>query len=111
MTNKPQTPPPADPIPPREVWSREVFAIAETLHRTGRQNMVREVTIVLPVDYKAVEAIELACRALAGGDFSDAARDMDRFFDKLEREPGMADQFLPSLRSVVHRLGFAEGGL
>ncbi|HKA07155.1 MAG TPA: hypothetical protein VKD71_07845 [Gemmataceae bacterium] len=111
MTNKPQRPPQAEPIPPREVWSREVFAIAETLHRTGRQNLVREITIVLPVDYKAVEAIELACRALAGGDFSDGARDLDRFFDKLEREPGMADQFLPSLQSVVRRLGFSENGV
>src|SRR5262245_52078922 len=111
MTTSSHNPPQAEPIPPREEWSREVFAIAETLHRTGRQNLVRELTIVLPVDYKAVEAIELACRALAGGDLSDPARDLDRFFDKLEREPGMADQFLPSLQNVVRRLGFSEGGV
>jgi len=111
MTTRPDTPSPADPIPPRDEWSREVFAIAEKLHRAGRQNLVREVTIVLPVDYKAVEAIELACRALARGDLSDAARDLDRFFAKLEREPGMADQFLPSLQSVIRRLEFAEGGV
>src|SRR5262245_26354266 len=111
MTNKPQSPPQADRISPRDEWAREVFAIAGTLHRTGRQGLVREITIVLPVDYKAVEAIELACRALAAGDFSDASRDLDRFFDRLEREPGMTDQFLPSLRSVVRRLGFAENGI
>jgi hypothetical protein len=111
MTTTPQSPPQADPIPPRDEWAREVFAIAGTLHRTGRQDLVREVTIVLPVDYKAVEAIELACRALAGGGFSDAARDLENFFDRLEREPGMADQFLPSLRSVIRRLGFAEDGI
>jgi len=111
MSNSPPIPPQAEPIPPREEWAREVFAIAEKLHRAGRQHLIREVTIVLPVDYKAVEAIELACRALAGGDLSDASRDLDRFFDRLEREPGMADQFLPSLQSVVRRLGFAEGGV
>jgi len=111
MSINPQSPPQADPISPRNEWAREVFAIAETLHRTGRQDLVREVTIVLPVDHKAVEAIELACRALASGGFSDAARDLDSFFDRLEREPGMADQFLPSLQSVIRRLGFVEDGI
>jgi hypothetical protein len=110
MATTPQSPLQADPTPPREEWAREVFAVADTLRRTGRQRLVREVTIVLPIDYKAVEAIELACHALAAGDLSDAARDLDRFFDRLEREPGLAEQFLPSLRSVVRRIGFAEGG-
>lgn len=58
----------------REQWSREVFAVAEALRRNGGQRYLRDVTIVLPIDYTAVEAIELACLALAEGELSPSCK-------------------------------------
>ena len=97
---------PRDPLPPppRDEWAREVLAAAEALRRDGRHRLLREVTIVLPLDRRAVEAIELACQALAQGELSPAARDLDMFFDRLAREPGVSEAFLYSVRSVVSRI-------
>src|SRR5215218_1780327 len=57
----------------RDDCAREVFAVAEVLRRTGRQRRLRDVTIVLPIDFTAVEAVELACLALAEGELSESA--------------------------------------
>jgi len=79
------------PIPPatlpdaglRADCVRELFTVAESLRRTGRQRRLRDVTIVLPTDHTAVEAVELACLALAEGELSEAAADLDRFLHQL----------------------------
>ena len=85
--------------------AREVFTVAEALWRTGRHRRLRDVTIVLPIDHAAVEAIELACLALAGGELSEAAADLDRHLDRLTADPVGAERFLQSVRNVVRRVG------
>jgi hypothetical protein len=89
----------------RDDCAREVFAVAEALRRTNRQRRLRDVTIVLPTDHEAVEAVELACVALSEGDLSPAAAEFDRFLDRLTTEPDVAERFLHSVRGVVRRVG------
>jgi len=89
----------------REDCAREVFAVAEALRRTGRQRRLRDVTIVLPIDHSAVEAIELACVALAEGELSTAATDLDRYLNQVTEDSTAAERFLQSVRSVIRRVG------
>jgi hypothetical protein len=60
---------------------------------------------VLPIDHAAVEAVELACLALAEGELSEAAADLDRFLDRVTGDPAAAERFLQSVRTVVCRVG------
>ena len=85
--------------------AREVFAVAEALRRSGRQRRLRDVTIVLPIDHVAVEAIELACIALSEGELSESAADLDRYLDRVAGDPASAERFLQSVRAVVRRVG------
>lgn len=87
--------------------SREVFALAEALRRNGGQRRLRDVTIVLPTDHSAVEAIELACLALSEGEFSEAAGDLNRFLERITQNSSDTDRFLISLRAVAQRVGQA----
>jgi hypothetical protein len=98
---------PAAPISPalRAEWTQEVFSVAEALRRTGRHRRLRDVTIVLPIDHSAVEAIELACLALSEGELSPASNELERFFDRLGEDRAASDRFLISLRSVARRVG------
>ncbi|HEX3150517.1 MAG TPA: hypothetical protein VHR66_20735 [Gemmataceae bacterium] len=89
----------------RDDCAREVFTVAEALRRTGRQRRLRDVTIVLPIDHSAVEAIELACQMLSEGDLSPASAELDRFMNQLIADPPAAERFLQSVRSVVRRVG------
>jgi hypothetical protein len=89
----------------RQEWRREVYSVAEALRRSGGQRRLRDVTIVLPIDHTAVEAIELACLALAEGELSHAANELDRFLDRLATDAMEAERFVPSLRSVARRVG------
>src|SRR4051812_21828397 len=73
MTSKPSAP--ADPLQLADQWAREVLAAAEALRQSGHHKRLRDVTIVLPIDLAAVEAVELACLALAQGELSDAAEE------------------------------------
>lgn len=95
----------ADSNHSRTEWSREVFSVAEALRRNGRHRRLRDVTIVLPIDHTAVEAIELACLALSEGELSEAARDLDRFFDRLSQDSFESERFLASVRNVARRVG------
>ena len=100
------SPPPAAPGSDlRADCAREVFAVAEALWRTGRQRRLRDVTIVLPIDHSAVEAIELACIVLSEGELSEAAGDLDRYLDRAAADRAAAERFLQSVRSVVRRVG------
>jgi hypothetical protein len=92
----------------RDDCTREVFAVADALRRTGRHRRLRDVTIVLPIDHAAVEAVELACLALAEGELSEAATDLDRFLDRLTADASAAERFLQAVRSVVRRVGPAR---
>lgn len=85
--------------------TREVFAVAEALWRSGRQRRLRDLTIVLPIDHAAVEAIELACIALTEGELSEAAGDLDRYLNGVAADRAAAERFLQSVRSVVRRVG------
>ena len=85
--------------------AREVFAVAQALWRSGRQRRLRDVTIVLPADHAAVEAIELACLALSEGELSEAAADLDRYLDRVAADRASAERFVQSVRSVVRRVG------
>lgn len=97
--------PPADPATLRAAWAREVYAVAEAFRRTGRHRRLRDVTIALPIDHAAVEAIELACQALTEGDLSPAAAEFDRFLDQLAADPVASARFLTSVRGVARRVG------
>jgi hypothetical protein len=99
-----------DNVSPREAWRRELFAVAESLRRTGRQRRLRDVTIVLPLDHAAVNAIELACLVLAQGELSASASELDRFFQDLEGDAYAAQRFLDSVRSVARRAGSDSPG-
>ena len=88
--------------------AREVFAVAEALWRTGRQRRLRDVTIVLPIDHAAVEAIELACIALSEGELSEAGADLDRYLDRVAADRASAERLLQSVRGVVRRIGPAR---
>ena len=83
---------------------REVFAVAEALWRAGRQRFLKDVTIVLPIDYTAVAAVELACLVLSEGELSEAAADLDLFLDQVTADPASAERFIRSVRSVVRRV-------
>ena len=96
---------PADPAFQRLEWSREVYAVADRLRQTGRQRQLRDITIVLPVDHHAIEAIELACQALMEGELSTASCDLDSLFDHLASDEAEAALFLNSVRNVVRRIG------
>jgi hypothetical protein len=85
--------------------TREVFAVAEALWRSGRQRRLRDVTIVLPIDHAAVEAIELACLVLTEGDLSPAAGDFEQYIDRVAADPAAAERLLQSVRAVVRRVG------
>jgi hypothetical protein len=89
----------------RENWRRELFVVAEALCRNGRHRRLRDVTIVLPIDHIAVEAIELACLVLSAGDVSPASAELELFFDRLLDDPSAAELFLDSVRSVARRVG------
>jgi len=89
----------------RSVWTKEVFAVAEALRRNGRQRRLRDVTIVLPIDHSAVEVIELACVVLSEGELSEAAGELERFFDRLATDEFASDRFLASIRGVARRVG------
>jgi len=102
MTTQPAAP---DVARLRANCAREVFAVADALRRTGRQRRLRDVTIVLPIDHASVEAVELACLALAEGELSEAAADLDRFLDRVTADAAAAERFLQSVRSVVRRVG------
>lgn len=90
---------------PRADWAREVFSVADALRRSNRHRRLRDITIVLPIDHAAVEAIELACLALSAGEFSDAAGDVDRYLEAVATDPAAVGRFLQSVRSVVRRVG------
>lgn len=94
----------------RTEWSREVFAVADVLRRGNRHRRLRDVTITLPVDHAAVEAIELACHVLSQGDLSEAAGELDRCFDRIAEDGWAAEQFLVSVRGVARRVGPAVRG-
>jgi hypothetical protein len=85
--------------------ARELFAVAEAVWRSGRQRRLRDVTIVLPIDHAAVEAIELACIALSQGELSAAAADLDRYLDRVAADRVAAERLLQSVRNVVRRVG------
>lgn len=85
--------------------AREVYSVAEALRRSGRIRYLRDVTIVLPIDYAAVEAIELACLALAAGELSEASSDLERHLDGLAGDPAAVGRLLQAVRNVVRRLG------
>jgi hypothetical protein len=85
--------------------TREVLAVAEVLWRSGRQRRLRDVTIVMPIDHTAVEAIELACIALSEGELSEASNDLDRYLDRVAADWAGAERFLQSVRNVVRRVG------
>lgn len=106
--NRPRTPDTANATACRQDWVREVFAVAEALRTRGRHRRLRDVTIVLPIDFTAVEGIELACRVLIEGDVSPAAQELEQFFDRLVEDPIAADRFLDSVRSVARRVGEAN---
>ena len=106
--NRPLAPDTANASASRDDWVREVFAVAEALRRRGRHRRLRDVTIVLPLDYMAVEGIELACRVLIEGELSPASRELDEFFDRLIEDPIAADRFLDSVRSVARRVGESD---
>ena len=89
----------------RSAWTQEVFSVAEALRRHGRHRRLRDVTIVLPIDHTAIEAIELACLALSEGELSEAASELERFFDHLAADQFAADRFLASVRGVARRVG------
>lgn len=89
----------------RAEWSREVFAVAEALRRSNRHRRLRDVTISLPIDHSAVEAIELACLVLTQGELSEPAADLDRFLDRVAEDPTAAERFLISVRGVARRVG------
>jgi hypothetical protein len=92
----------------RGEWVKEVFAVADALRRTGGHRRLRDVTIVLPIDHTAVEAIELACLALSEGELSAAANDLERFLDRVAGDRLASDRFLISIRSVARRVGPAS---
>ena len=102
-TSTPSTAAPGSDL--RADCAREVFAVAEALWRSGRQRRLRDVTIVLPIDHAAVEAIELACIALSEGELSEAGTDLDRYLDRVASDRTSAEWFLQSVRSVVRRVG------
>ena len=85
-----------------------MYAVAEALRRTGGHRRLRDVTIVLPIDHQAVEAIELACQALIQGELSQASGELDRFLDRVAEDRLTADRFLTSIRSVARRVGPAS---
>jgi len=89
----------------REAWAKEVYAVAEALRRNGRHRRLRDVTIVLPIDHSAIEAIELACVAISEGELSDSASELERFFDQIAADQLAADRFLASVRGVARRVG------
>lgn len=89
----------------RTIWIREVYAVATALRRNGRHRRLRDVTIVLPIDHVAIEAIELACVALSEGALFDSSGEMERFFDQVVTDPFAADRFLGSVRGVARRVG------
>jgi hypothetical protein len=89
----------------RAAWSREVFAVAEALRRSGRNRRLRDVTIHLPIDHRAVKAIELACLAISEGELSESANEFNRLLDEVVQDPFEADGFLSSVRSVARRVG------
>jgi|SRR5690242_13263946 hypothetical protein len=95
---------PTDPPRLAEQWAREVLAAADALRQTGHHKRLRDVTIVLPIDLAAVEAIELACLALAQGELSDAADEFDQYLRQLAVDPAVIDRFLPALRNVIARV-------
>src|SRR5262245_61913986 len=84
--------------------AREVFAVAEALWRAGRQRFLRDVTIVLPIDYTAVAAVELACLVLSEGELSEAAANLELFLDQVTADSASAERFIMSVRSVVRRV-------
>jgi len=92
----------------RASCAHELFVIAEALRRTGRHRRLGDITIVLPTDLAAVEAVELACLALAEGELSEAAADLDRLLDRLTGDPAMVERFLRSVRGVVRRVGYGR---
>jgi hypothetical protein len=101
MTSNPSAP--ADPLRLADVWAREVLAAAEALRQTGHHKRLRDVTIVLPIDLAAVEAIELACLALAQGELSDAADEFAQYLRRLATDPAVRDRFPNAVRTVIAR--------
>jgi hypothetical protein len=94
----------ADPTRLADQWAREVLAAAAALRQTGHHKRLRDITIVLPIDLAALEAIELACLALAQGELSDAADEFDRCLRRLAADPGVRDRFPAAVRNVVARV-------
>ena len=103
MSNHTSTAPDAAAL--RDEWAREVLAAAEALRQTGHHKRLRDITIVHPNDFAAVEAVELACTALAQGELSDAAAELNHFLDRLAADPTAGGRFLASVRNVVGRVG------
>jgi hypothetical protein len=99
---------PPDPSALRAGWTRELYVVAEAIRLTGRQNRLRDVTIVHPIDHTALAGIALACQAVAAGELSDAARELDRFLDDVAADLGAAVQFLPAVRSVARRAASSD---
>jgi hypothetical protein len=106
MNTNPQNGPVPESL--RDAWCREVYGVAEALRRSGGQRRLRDVTIVLPIDHTAVEAIELACLALSEGELSSSAKELDRFLDRLSNDADEAERFLGSVRSVARRVGSGQ---
>jgi hypothetical protein len=99
---------PPDPSALRAGWTKELYVVAEAIRLSGRQSGLRDVTIVHPIDHTALAAIDLACRAVAGGELSAAARELDRFLDDLAADPTAAVPFLPAVRSVARRAASSD---
>lgn len=95
---------PADPPRVAEQWAREVLAAADALRQSGHHKRLRDVTIVLPIDLAAVEAVELACLALAQGELSDAADEFAAYLRRLAADPAVRDRFPKAVRTVIARV-------
>ncbi|HJZ89914.1 MAG TPA: hypothetical protein VKE40_03510 [Gemmataceae bacterium] len=99
---------PPDSCALRAGWTKELYVVAEAIRLSGRLSGLRDVTIVHPIDHTALAAIDLACRAIAAGELSGAARELDRFLNDLAADPAVAAQFLPAVRSVARRAASSD---
>lgn len=86
-------------------WGRLFASLGTELKRHGYSRQLSEVTIALPADGDAIDALRIACSVGSQSEDSDDFQSLlARLNSVLSDEPKKRERFVSSLRSVLERL-------
>jgi hypothetical protein len=87
----------------RQGWLELIWRIAQGVNNSGRQRRLVDMTITLPADYAAVNAVLVACRLLKN-DSQLQTQDLDQLLQSIESDQSMCARFTVALQNLEKRV-------